>query len=69
MNDDAIKKLFGQVPYFADQVIERFAPLADDASKFVVSSYWSDQASVNLGDVCGTMHPDYAGLTWREFLR
>ena len=68
MNDDAIKKLFGQVPYFADQVIERFEPLTDEASKFVVSSYWSDQGSVNLGDVCGTMHPDYAGLTWREFL-
>ena len=30
MNDDAIKKLFGQVPHFVDQIIERFEPLADD---------------------------------------
>lgn len=68
MNDDGIKKLFGQVPHFADQVIESFQPLSDDARQFVVSSYWSDRASVNLGDVCGTMHPDYSGMTWREFL-
>ena len=68
MTDDEIRELFGEAPYFVDQVIEQYVPLDETAQKFVVSSYWSDQASVNLGDVCGTMHPDYAGMTWREFL-
>lgn len=67
MNDAQIIDLFGQVPYFADQVIEAFDydPKNED---FAVSSYWAAKASLNLVDVCGTAHPDYAGLTWRDFL-
>lgn len=68
MTDDAIRELFGQVPYFVDQKIEKYVPLDGIAQQFVATSYWSDQASVNLGDVCGTMHPDYGGMTWRGFL-
>jgi hypothetical protein len=68
MDDEKIKELFGEVPYWADQVIEKYEPLPDDARDFITKSYWSSAASVNLQDVCGTMHPDYAGLTWREFL-
>ncbi|HBT96761.1 MAG TPA: hypothetical protein DEB25_03520 [Desulfobulbaceae bacterium] len=68
MDDGQLKELFGEVPYWADQVIEKHQPLPEDAREFITTSYWSGKASVNLQDVCGTMHPDYAGLTWREFL-
>lgn len=68
MTDEAIRGLFGQVPHCVDQVIEKYEPLGEVAAQFLLSSYWSDQASINLVDVCGTMHPDYAGMTWREFL-
>lgn len=36
---------------------------------FVRSHYWSDRHSVNVFSVVGTAHPDYAGLTWEQFLR
>lgn len=68
MGNQEIHDLFGQIPYFADQVIEACKLIDADASQFVTSCYWSDQASLNLLDVCGTTHPDYAGMTWREFL-
>ncbi len=68
MNDDAIRELFGQVPYFVDQIIEKYEPLDEIVRQFITSSYWSDQASINIIDVCGTAHSDYAGMTWREFL-
>ena len=67
MTDDAIRELFGQVPYFVDQKIEKYVPLDGIAQQFVATSYWSDQASVNLGDVCGTMHPDYGGNDLERF--
>ena len=35
---------------------------------FVESHYWSDRESVNVFNVIGTLHPDYIGLSWREFL-
>ncbi|MEQ1601327.1 MAG: hypothetical protein ABL885_06115 [Methylophilaceae bacterium] len=35
---------------------------------FVESHYWSDRESVNVFNVIGTVHPDYIGLSWREFL-
>ena len=36
--------------------------------RFVKETYWQDSASVNIFRVKGTQHPDYAGLTWIEFL-
>jgi hypothetical protein len=67
MTDEQIIELFGQVPYFADHIIERPQHLKDE-QLFVTDSYWSPQASINLLDVRGTQHPDYAGLSWRQFL-
>ena len=63
MNDDAIRELFGQVPYFVDQIIEKYEPLDEIVRQFINSSYWSDQASINIIDVYGTAHSDYAGMT------
>lgn len=69
MDDDRIMELFGQVPYFADQTIEAFDTESYRAKiHFMTSAYWCSEASINLGNVCGTMHPDYGGMTWREFL-
>lgn len=69
MKDEQIRELFGQVPYFADQVIEKYELCTfPDYHKFVTSEYWANEGSVNVLDVCGTMHPEYAGMTWREFL-
>jgi hypothetical protein len=67
MTDEQITELFGEVPYFADQLIEQYRPHPDQ-DLFIVTSYWCDQASLNLLDVYGVTRPDYAGLTWREFL-
>lgn len=36
---------------------------------FVVAKAWTDRGSVNVFRVIGTQHPDYQGLTWREFLQ
>lgn len=68
MTNKEIEELFGQVPYFADQVIEKAMPhqLQED---FVVKKTWYTYGSVNLLQVRGTLHPDYAGMTWRELLQ
>ena len=36
--------------------------------RFVKETYWQDSASVNIFRVKGTQHPDYAGLSWLDFL-
>lgn len=36
---------------------------------FVKELYWNGQATVNIFRIKGTQHPDYAGLTWLEFLK
>ena len=68
MTDEQIKELFGVVPYFADTVI---APLSCESMKdqFRASLTWSFNGSINIQRVVGTMHADYAGLTWRELLK
>lgn len=35
---------------------------------FIKERFWQDSTSVNIFRVVGTQHPDYAGLTWLEFL-
>lgn len=67
MKDDAIQNLFGTVPYFADTVIESMTQEADKRD-FIRLYSWCRAGSVNLHRVVGTMHPDYAGMTWRELL-
>ncbi|OYV75012.1 MAG: hypothetical protein B7Z66_14460 [Chromatiales bacterium 21-64-14] len=57
-------------PHWANEVI---APFDEEwfhaVEPFIVESYWSGQQSINVFDVVGTSHPDYAGRTWLEFLR
>lgn len=67
MTDAEIAELFGQVPYFMDETIQPFRP---EAEKWQFRSMlsWASEASVNIMRVTGTQHPDYAGLTWRDFL-
>lgn len=67
MTDDKILELFGSVPYFTDSIIE---PVQQELAKqpFRCRSSWSHQGSVNIMRICGTMHPDYAGMTWRQLL-
>lgn len=67
MTDDQIIDLFGAVPYFADQTI---LPSQAETAKwpFRTMYTWSHRGSVNIMRICGTQHPDYAGLTWRELL-
>jgi hypothetical protein len=36
---------------------------------FVQTHNWLDGGSINISQVIGTRHPDYAGLSWDEFLR
>ena len=36
--------------------------------RFIKETYWQDSASVNIFRVKGTQHPDYAGLSWIDFL-
>ena len=67
MTDERITEIFGSVPYFIDEIIQ---PYRQEASNrpFVVMHSWAYAGSVNIMRVCGTDHPEYAGMTWREFL-
>lgn len=38
------------------------------AEPFVVEKSWSARHSIDVFEVVGTAHPDYQGLTWRQFL-
>lgn len=56
-------------PGWADKPIERWdSDKFDRLTPFIKSHYWSDRHSVNVFSVVGTAHPDYIGLSWREFL-
>ena len=63
MTDEQIKELFDTVPAFADSCIESLRPAPFIRS---ISRCWS--ASVNTGLICGTVNPNYPGMTWRELL-
>lgn len=68
MTDEQIIDLFGSVPYFVDTQIASIEP-EKVKYPFKIFESWCAQGSVNIQRVCGTMHPDYAGLTWRELLK
>jgi hypothetical protein len=36
--------------------------------RYAVSKYWSDSESINIQDIAGTAHPDYAERTWLYLL-
>lgn len=65
MTDEKIQELFGQVPYFADTKIEA---MPRELSPFKIYESWNSNGSVHIQRICGTGHPDYIGLTWRELL-
>ena len=56
-------------PHWAGERIRPW-PTAEyeDCRPFTRRQYWCDAASINVFLVIGTQHPDYAGLTWLEFL-
>jgi hypothetical protein len=56
-------------PHWSDQAIAAWDEnLMLEVMPFVTSHYWSDRHSINVFSVTGTAHPDYIGLTWRQFL-
>ena len=56
-------------PYFAEQKLEALTPeLIDIVNQFASSVYWIDSTSVAVGDVVGTIHPDYQGKSWEWLL-
>ncbi len=64
------ERAFASPPHWANDIIEPFDEEGFRlAQPFVVESYWSGQQSINVFDVVGTQHPDYAGHSWLDFLR
>lgn len=56
-------------PYFAEQKLEALTPeLIDIVNQFASSVFWIDSTSVAVGDVIGTIHPDYQGKSWEWLL-
>jgi hypothetical protein len=66
------KTFFGLIdvhkPLFMGEVIQPFRKDWNQVKLFVKDYIWEDSASINVFLVKGTEHPDYIGLTWREFL-
>ena len=65
MFNDLLKEIKEANPEILNRPIDKWT--APDM-RFVKESFWQDSASVNIFRVKGTQHPDYAGLTWLEFL-
>jgi hypothetical protein len=67
MTDAELVDYFGCKPYFVDEVIRDYGR---ETEKWPFRKYvsWCHEGSVNIMRICGTQHPDYVGLTWREFL-
>ncbi|GBE49104.1 hypothetical protein BMS3Bbin13_00003 [bacterium BMS3Bbin13] len=64
------ERVFAGPPHWANDRIEPFDEEGFRlAQPFVIEQYWSGQQSINVFDVVGTQHPDYAGRSWLEFLR
>ncbi len=61
------EQLKNHKPYWADYTIQT---LPDDIliSTFTVSHYWADSTSINVCDVIGTAHKEYAGKSWQWLL-
>jgi hypothetical protein len=67
MDNTEIESLFGSVPYFADETIQ---DARHESAKWPFRKLvsWCHAGSANIMRIRGTQHPDYIGLTWREFL-
>lgn len=61
------EQLKNHKPYWTDYKIQA---LPDDIliSTFTVSHYWADSTSINVCDVIGTAHKEYAGKSWQWLL-
>lgn len=64
-----VEAVGAQPPVWADTPIrawdrDRFERLRP----FMTSMYWMEAATLNVFNVVGTQHPDYAGQTWRWLL-
>lgn len=68
--DSLLRRAAMNTPHWARARIRRWdEALFQRVQPFVTDRYWSDRHSINVFSVVGTQHPDYAGLTWLEFLR
>ncbi|MEL0579069.1 hypothetical protein AACK17_10975 [Pectobacterium punjabense] len=69
VSDYFIKRVNENKPQWANETIQRW----DDATfrlagDFITHHYWTSQGSINVFRIIGTDHPQYAGMTWLEFL-
>ncbi|MGA1847244.1 hypothetical protein [Deferribacter abyssi] len=65
-----IKQVNNSKLEFADRQIKSWYDVfKKDYEPFVVCCEWISDTSINIGSIIGTKHPDYIGLTWREFIK
>jgi hypothetical protein len=56
-------------PDWAGNIMEEFTVgYRELADKYASSKYWSSNESLNIQDIAGTEHPDYAGGSWLNLL-
>ncbi len=61
------EQLKNHKPYWADYKIQAL-PGDILIGTFTVSHYWADSTSINVCDVIGTAHQEYAGKSWQWLL-
>ncbi|WP_240351957.1 hypothetical protein [Pectobacterium brasiliense] len=63
---DRVRK---NTPRWAHDIIQRWDDITFRlASDFITHHYWTSQGSINVFRIVGTDHPQYAGMTWLDFL-
>lgn len=65
--DDFVEEALGQ--RWAGKRLESFPVPRLFMDFFIVERRWKGSADVDLERVKGTVHPDYVGMTWGEFLQ
>ncbi|WP_434986923.1 hypothetical protein [Vreelandella zhaodongensis] len=69
LNFEFVRHLASMPPDWSLEPIKPWeAVYSRDASAFVSREYWTDTGSVNVFRVVGTMHHQYQGKTWLQFL-
>lgn len=65
-----VKRALSDSPHWANEIIQRWdQDRFHQTEPFVKEKYWSDRHSINVFTVVRTNHPDYAGLSWLQFLQ
>ncbi|CBV43945.1 ribosome modulation factor [Halomonas elongata] len=69
INFDFVRRQVAMPPEWSQAPIKPWEAVYNrEASAFVSHEYWSDTGSVNVFRVVGTMHQQYQGKTWLQFL-